>query len=190
MVAVPWHRYPLRGDSDTIEILDLLKKMQKDFDICLTFPSPPPPHEHVAWLGSPRARNFVTVSVTHVDQFVYASVSALSPTPWHRAVPMHPFFFFIVRGHPPSPAPVRFICTIASVTPPGIFSPSLDPRPGTTPRTVKPTSRLLLAATSTATTLASAWPSPSRLKALARVIAILVRVRQLQYFSQSAPTSF
>jgi hypothetical protein len=50
---------------------------------------------------------------------------------------MNTFFFFIVRGHSPSPAPVRFICTIVSfVTPSGFFYPSLDPRPGTAARTV------------------------------------------------------
>jgi hypothetical protein len=77
----------------------------------------------------------VAVSVTPVRQFVYASVSALSPTLWHRAVSIYRYVFFVVRDHSPSPAPVHFICTIASVTPtqvPGSFNPSLDSRPGTT----------------------------------------------------------
>jgi hypothetical protein len=40
------------------------------------------------------------------------------------------------RGHSLSPATVRFVCTIAIVTPPMIVYPSLDPRPGKTARTV------------------------------------------------------
>jgi hypothetical protein len=76
------------------------------------------------------------VSVTPFRQFVYVFVSAPSPTLWHRAVPKHIVLFFIVRGHSPSPAPVRFICTIACVTPPGIFQRLLDPRSGTIARTV------------------------------------------------------
>jgi hypothetical protein len=59
----------------------------------------------------------VAVSAIHVHQLVYVFVSALSPTLWYRAVPMQTFFFLIVRDHSPSPVPVLFIFTIASVTP-------------------------------------------------------------------------
>jgi hypothetical protein len=116
-----------------------------------------------AWLGSPQARNLVAVSVTHVRQFVYVSVSALSTTLWDRAVPIYTFFFFIVRGQSPSSPPVRLWCTI--VTPPGIFYPPLAPRPGITARTVLSlfsvsSKWMATTGTTTTTTFVSAWSSP------------------------------
>jgi hypothetical protein len=88
-------------------------------------------------------------------------MSRRSPTLWHRAVPIHIVFFSIVRGHSPSAAPVRFICTIASVILPGSFI-----RRSTRGRVQLPVppmvsvSSRLVAATSTATTFARAWSSP------------------------------
>jgi hypothetical protein len=49
---------------------------------------------------------------------------------------IHTFRSLAAVTRHPRPAQVRFICTIANVTPPGIFYPSLDPRSGTTARTV------------------------------------------------------
>jgi hypothetical protein len=77
----------------------------------------------------------VAVSVTHVRQFVYFfCLGALSYAVASRGT--HTYSVFFVRGHSTSPAPVRFICTIANVTSPGIFYYSLDMWPGTTAGTV------------------------------------------------------
>jgi hypothetical protein len=137
----------------------------------------------------------VAVSVTHVLQFVYVSVLVLSPTLWHRAVPIHTFFFFIVRGHSPSPALVRFICTIAILIPPGIcFRRSTRGWLHLPVPSLFSVSCRLLAATITAATFASVWANghpPLRLKASARVIhryhgecsatSVLLSIRQLHY---------
>jgi hypothetical protein len=82
-------------------------------------------------------------------------------TLWHRAVPIHTIFFFIVRGHSPSAALVRFIVTIASVTLPGSFirRSTRDRVQMAVPPLFSASSRSL-AATSTATTFARAWSYP------------------------------
>jgi hypothetical protein len=115
-------------------------------------------------------------------------LSRRSHTLWHRAVPIHKVLLLIVRGHSPSAAPVRLICTIASVTLPGFFI-----RRSTRDRVQLPVPHLLsapsrpLAATGIAPHFARAWSSPSpRLKASAHVIAIFVRLLQLQYCPQPA----
>jgi hypothetical protein len=103
--------------------------------------------------------------------FCLLFLSRRSPTLWHRAVPIHTsVFLFIVRGHSPSPAHVRFIicnAAIAIVTLPGSFIRRSTR--GWVQLSVPPlfwVSSRLLTATSTAATFARAWSSPFKARGI------------------------
>jgi hypothetical protein len=100
--------------------------------------SPPPPHAHVrlSLAPEPPSTEFGSGERDACPSiYVCLCLGVLSYVVVSRGTNTY-IFLFIVRMHSPSPAPVRLICTIAIVTPPGIFYPSLDLRPGTTARTV------------------------------------------------------
>jgi hypothetical protein len=67
---------------------------------------------------------------------VYFCLCAISYALASRGTHTYCFLFHSPRSLGVTGSSVRFICTIACMTPPGIFYPSLDPGPGTTVRTV------------------------------------------------------
>jgi hypothetical protein len=108
-------------------------------------------------------------------------LSRRSPTLWHRAVPIHTVFFFSCPRSLAVTGSGAFYLYHRQRDPPGIFIRRSTH--GMVQLPVPPlfsVSSRLLAATSTAPLRRSPARGhpPSRLKALARVIAILVRVLQ------------
>jgi hypothetical protein len=100
------------------------------------------------------------VSVTPVRVFVFAYVSVLSYAVASRGTHTYSFLFYCSRSLAVTAAPVRFMCTIATVTLPGSFI--LRSTRGRVQLPVSPlfsVSSRLLAAKSTASNFARAWSS-------------------------------
>jgi hypothetical protein len=115
-------------------------------------------------------------------------LSRRSPTLWRRTVPIHTVYFFF---YCPRSLAGAFYFYHRHRDAPGIFNLSLDPRPGTPAPTAPIIGILEIVGRYQNRYNFRPRVVIPRLTASARVIAVLVRVLQLQYFSQPAPsTSF
>jgi hypothetical protein len=156
----------------------------------LAFFPPPPPHAH-ARLSLAREPASTELGSGERDAcpsiLVCFFLGALSYVVALRGIHTYTFILYCPR----SPAVAGFGALLLYHRQ---RDPSLDPfiRRSTRDRVQLPVPSLfsvssrLLAAISTAATFASAWSPPSKLEASVRVIAIIVHVMQLHYYSQSA----
>jgi hypothetical protein len=120
----------------------------------------PPPHAR-ARLSSAREPASTDLGSGPRDACPSIRAFFVSPVSSTVCTTRYQYIYFCPRSVT-VPAPARFICTFAIVTPSGIFNPSRDPWPGSTHVPVLPlssTPSMLLATTCTASTFARAWSS-------------------------------